>query len=179
MGSKRKKADGTYHRYYKCTGKGTYRICDMPVLAEDTIEQEFINSLEYVHIDIEHEEEQLDIKSLEKELKRVEGRIERLEELYIEGDISKKKYREKLEIEQEKETALRQSLESSHEIITPDAIHAILNNLKTDWLLISLEKRKEIIHQLFDKITVECLQSHKGGLGERPIIEFKEVSLNF
>jgi len=151
----------------------------MPVLAEDTIEQEFINSLEYVHIDIEHEEEQLDIKSLEKELKRVEGRIERLEELYIEGDISKKKYREKLEIEQEKETALRQSLESSHEIITPDAIHAILNNLKTDWLLISLEKRKEIIHQLFDKITVECLQSHKGGLGERPIIEFKEVSLNF
>jgi site-specific DNA recombinase len=177
-GGKRSRADGSEYRFYKCAGRFEYKICDMPVLAEDTIEQEFINSLEYVPVETEApDQEEVDKKEIQKELKRIENRKANIKELFLDGDLSKKEYKEKMDETIEKENALRRSLEISKETPTSEVINNLIGNLKTKWQDISLDNRKRIITTIFDTILIECLKSHSGGLGERPVIEIKEYTL--
>lgn len=178
-GEKRKRADGSDYRFYKCAGRFQYKMCDMPVIAEDTLEQEFIKGLEYVQLDGEVPEQQdkVDVNDIKKELKKVEARKERWKELYVDGDISKKEYKEKIDDENEKENALLRSLEVTNETPTVEVINNIIHNIKTKWTDISYESRKQILSKLFETIQIECIQSHKGGRNERPVIEIKEYSL--
>ncbi|MFD0825805.1 recombinase family protein [Neobacillus sp. M.A.Huq-85] len=177
-GGRRKRADGTEHRFYKCAGRFEYKICDMPVIAEDTIEQEFIKSLEYVQVEAEvPDQEEVDTKEIKKELKRIEERKARWKELYVDGDLTKKEYKEKIDDETEKENVLRRSLEISQETPTSEVINNIIENIKTKWQDISLENRKRIVSSIFECIKIECIKSHSGGHGERPVIEIKDTIL--
>jgi site-specific DNA recombinase len=175
-GGKRNRADGSVHRFYKCAGRFEYKICDMPVLAEDTIEQEFIKSLKYLPVETEApDQEQVDYIEIKKELKRLESRKANIKELFLDGDLTKKEYKEKMDDANEKENDLRRSLEIRSESATADAINSIINNIKTKWQDISFENRKRILTTIFDSIKIECLKSHSGGLGERPVVEIKET----
>jgi site-specific DNA recombinase len=177
-GGKRKRADGTEHRFYKCAGRFEYKICDMPVLAEDTIEQEFITSLEYVPVETKAPDQQeVDYVELKKELKRIENRKANIKELFLDGDLTKKEYKEKMDEANEKENVLRRSLEIRSETATSDVINSIISNIKTKWQDISLENRKRILTTIFETVKIECLKSHSGGLGERPVLEIKEYTL--
>ncbi|MBT2696388.1 recombinase family protein [Bacillus sp. ISL-40] len=176
-GGKRNRADGTVHRFYKCSGRFEYKICDMPVIAEDTIEQEFIKSLEYLPVETEAPDQQeVDTKEIKKELKRIEVRKARWKELYVDGDLTKKDYKEKMDAEIEKENELTRSLEINQETPTSEVINNIIENIKTKWQDISLENRKRILTTIFDTVQIECLKSHSGGSGERPVIEIKETT---
>jgi site-specific DNA recombinase len=175
-GGKRKKADGSDYRFYKCSGRFEYKICDMPVIAEDTIEQVFLESLNYIEVETDiPEQDTLDIEAIKKELKRIENRKANWKELFVDGDLTKKEYKEKMEDEIEKENVLLRSLENVTETPTSEVISEIITNLKEKWGNISFENRKLAISKLFDKISIECVKSHNGGLGERPVIEIKEV----
>jgi site-specific DNA recombinase len=175
-GSKRKKADGSDYRFYKCSGRFEYKICDMPVIAEDTIEQVFLESLNYIEMNIEAPEQvEIDIDGIKKELKRIEKRKDNIKELFFDGDLSKKEYKEKIENEIEKENALLRSLESVTETPSSEIINEIVTNLKDKWAEISLENRKLALSKLFKKISIECVKSHNGGLGERPVIEITNI----
>lgn len=176
-GGKRSRADGSVYRFYKCAGRFEYKMCDMPVLAEDTIEQEFIKSLEYVPVETDAPDQQeVDYVEIKKEIKRIENRKANIKDLYIDGELTKKEYKDKMESETEKENALRRSLEIQSEISTSEAINSIVENIKTKWQDISLENRKRIMTTIFDTILIECLKSHSGGLGERPVLEIKETT---
>ena len=180
IGGKRKRADGSIYRFYKCTGRFTYGICDMPVIAEDTVEDKFIRSIDIADVEIEvPNEEAVNVAEIQSEISRVRGRMERLEELYIEGDIPKKKYREKLEDEKEKETALMQSLSTSENAASPDMIREMVNGIKDNWSALQLEDKKKAVHSIFSSITVECLSTHTGGKGKRADIEFTAMESIF
>jgi site-specific DNA recombinase len=175
-GAKRKRANGEY-RFYKCSGRFTQGICDMPVIGEDVVDLEFINNLNLNEIEFEApDEEKVNVKEIEKELKKVRSRVERLEELYIDGDISKKKYKERLELEQKKETELIQSLEQNEDSLSADEIKETLQMLKENWSEVSFEHRKKWIHNLFDYIEIECHSNHKGG-NDTAIIEITDYAL--
>lgn len=177
-GEKRKKANGTDYRFYKCSGRFQYKICDLPVIAEDTIEQEFIKALEYIRVDTQPvQTSQPDVSQLKKELKKINTRKERWKELFVEGDIPKKEYKEKIDDENEKEIAITRMLEASTEIVTADIINQIIDNLNVKWLEMDADSKKEIISKLFNFIKIECVKSHAGGRGERPVIEITEYSL--
>ncbi|MEH7355118.1 recombinase family protein [Neobacillus drentensis] len=176
-GGKRTRTDGTEHRFYKCAGRFEYKICDMPVIAEDTIEQEFIKSLYYVKVEADvPEQEVVNTKEIKKELKKIEERKSRWKELYVDGDLTKKQYKEKMDEEIEKENELIRSLEIRQETPTTEVINNIIENIKTKWYNITLENRKQILTTIFDTIEIECLKSHSGGLGERPLIEIKDTT---
>jgi site-specific DNA recombinase len=176
-GGKRKRADGSEYRFYKCAGRFEYKICDMPVLAEDSIEQVFINSIHYVPVDPEvPDQEEIDVKEIKKELKRIEERKSRWKELYVDGDLTKKQYKDKMDAENEKESALNRTLEISHETPTAEVINDIIDNLKSNWHDLSLENRKRILSSIFEMIKIECLKSHNGGLGERPVIDIVDTT---
>jgi len=177
-GEKRRKADGSEYRFYKCAGRFQYKICDMPVIAEDTLEQEFVKSLELVNVEVEAPEQtKIDRLQIQRDLKKIESRKARWKELYVDGDLSKKEYKEKMDEENDKETELRRAIEVSTETPTAEVINGIIKNLKYRWKDISAENRKEILTKLFEHIKIECLKSHKGGAGERPVIEIVDAPL--
>ncbi len=177
-GGKRSRADGSEHRFYKCSGRFEYKICDMPVLAEDSIEEEFIKSLEYVPVETEAPDQQeIDTQEIKKELKKIENRKANIKELFIDGDLTKKAYKEKIDAEIEKENALKRSLEISQETPTSEIVNGLIESIKTKWHDITLENRKRIMTTIFDTIEIECLKSHTGGLGERPVLEIKDYTL--
>jgi site-specific DNA recombinase len=176
-GAKRNKADGSVYRFYKCSGRFTQGICDMPVIGENVVDFEFANKLNLDDIEFQvPTEESVDIKAIEKELKKVRSRIERLEELYIDGDIPKKKYRERLEIEQKKETELSQSLNVDNETMSPEEIKETIHDFTNDWSELSFEERKKWVHLFFDYIEIECHSNHKGG-NDTAIIEITDYAL--
>jgi site-specific DNA recombinase len=176
-GSKRKKQYGEY-RFYKCSGRFNKGICDMPILGEKDVEKEFLENLDLSQVELEvPAEETIDEKKVEKELKKIQQRMERLEDLYIDGDISKKKYKERLEIEQKKETELTQSLNTHTNIITPEKLKELMDSVKENWNQISLEQRKRLIHTLFEFIEIECYSTHKGG-HDKAIIDITDYALN-
>ena len=148
----------------------------MPVVGEDTVDEEFLKVLNYVEVDVEiPDQEQNDVVELQRELSRIQGRMERLEELYIEGDIPKKKYRERLEDEKEKESALMQTLNGNEAAVSPEMVRKMISDIKLNWSYLELEDKKKAIHSIFSKLTVECLSTHKGGKGQRATIEFTQV----
>jgi site-specific DNA recombinase len=175
-GSKRKRADGSAYRFYKCSGRFTQGICDMPVVGEEIIDYEFVNKLNIAQVKLEPpSENKVDRKQVEKELKNIRKMMERIEETYIlNGD--KKKYRERLEFAQKKETELLQSLEEK-DSVTPEQIKAAIIRLKNDWPNVSLEQRKKIIKTFFGHIEIECLSSHRGG-NDTAVIEITDYALN-
>jgi len=118
IGGSRKRSDGSRYRFYKCNGRFVYGECDLPVIGENVIEEHFISMLDIIDVDVEPpEEEKFNEKEIKQQLHKVSERIDRLEELYIEGDISKDRYREKLMREKEKESELHQTLnQKSHSV---------------------------------------------------------------
>lgn len=176
-GAMRKQTGGKIYRFYKCGGRSLKGVCDMPIIGENTVDEEFIKNLDLAQVEVQMpEQETVDIKRIEKELRKTKERIERLEELYIDGDIPKKKYRERLEIEQKKETELSQSLTTQNNTMTPDRLIELIHSLKVNWSEISLEKRKRYLHRIFEYIEIECKSSGKKNTGA--VIEITDYALN-
>lgn len=178
VGGKRKRADGSEYRFYKCNGRFVYGTCDLPIIGEPVIEEEFMKHIEYIELEPEiPEEETVNKKEVEQQLKRIENRMERLKELYIDGDIDKKEYREKLELEKEKESEMIQTLQTSNEVVNPQEIIEYIRSIPSEWSHFELDQRKKIIQSIFSSISVEVLQSHTGGKGKKTLIDITDYSL--
>jgi site-specific DNA recombinase len=175
-GAKRKRADGEY-RFYKCSGRFTQGICDMPVIGEDVIDHEFVNSLDLAQVEVESPAaEKVDRKQVEKELKKIKEQIKRIDDLFILAGKSKQWYMEQMETIQKKETELLQSLEEN-DSVSPEQIKNAITRLKDNWSEVSLEQRKKVIQTFFDHIEIECHSNHKGG-NDTAVIEITSYALN-
>ncbi|WP_390217855.1 hypothetical protein [Halobacillus seohaensis] len=53
----------------------------------------------------------------------------------------------------------------------------LITSLKEEWTNFDISERKRIIHTLFGTFSIECLQSHKGGKGQKAVIEIADYSL--
>lgn len=86
-----------YIRYVCYSDKGTKRKCPHIEISEPKLEKYLLNHLNGILSELRHKTEISDEgKELrEKEKKRIHGKMERLKDVYIEGDISKDEYQER------------------------------------------------------------------------------------
>ena len=86
-----------YIRYVCYSDRGTKRRCPHIEIAEPKLEKYLLNHLNGILSDLRYKAEISDQgkEIREKEKKRLQGKIERLKDVYIEGDISKDEYQER------------------------------------------------------------------------------------
>lgn len=176
-GEKRKRVNDEY-RFYKCSGRFVYGTCDLPIVNENELEKEFINALEYVAVDVDlPQQETIDKEDIQRQLKSIKSRKGRLKEIYVDGDLSKKEYRDKLDNENEKEVALMSQLETSEQLFDPNNIKELIRNFKLNFHDIALIEKKEIISVLFESLTVDVKNIHQGGTNKKSDIEIIDVQM--
>lgn len=173
-GAFKKRKSGGVYRFYKCAGRFNFGICDLPSIAEESIDTAFLNMLELAWTDLEIEEPEAKVgitsDELTKQLKKLKEKKERTKDLYIDGDISKDEYKKRLDkISQEEQELLLLENEINEEASNEEVI-SILQNVKKEWNLMSFESKKHAIRTLFDSLTIEIIEEAKSGKYPVPAI---------
>lgn len=86
IGAKRKRKNG-YNRFYRCAGRTQFKICDLPMVSEEVLEELFLNHLPAPAQPVTLHQKTEDIEALEKEKIKINKKIERIKELYLEGEL--------------------------------------------------------------------------------------------
>jgi site-specific DNA recombinase len=174
IGAKKKRKDG-YYRFYRCSGRFQYKICDLPIVPEDVLEETFFNELEAPVQHVNPIESEIDVESLEKELEKVHKKMNRIKELYLEGDIEKEEYNFRMEKEKEKELEIVQALQSVGNTVDIEEVYAYLKDLKHLWTKMKDEKKKEALDNIIDyiKVDVTYAAKHRGERSKIEIVNYK------
>lgn len=82
------------HHYYRCTNNQYAKghKCDFTTVREDRIEEEMISKIEIFASEEKYKFEKAKSQDHEKEIKKLRQKLERLKDLYIDGDIDKASY---------------------------------------------------------------------------------------
>jgi site-specific DNA recombinase len=170
---KKRKAGGVY-RFYKCAGRFSFGICNLPTIAEESIDRAFSEMLELAKTDLElgdqHEPLGISSHELEKQLQRIAERKDRMKELYIDGDISKDEYKKRLEKIALEELELKSLANQKDQEASLEEIKSILENFKSSWHLMSYESKKHAVQTLFESLTIEIIEDAKPGKYPFPAI---------
>lgn len=171
-GSKKNRNSGGEYRFYKCQGRFKFGTCDVQTIAESSIEDAFLSilNLEEVEIGIDNKENQPKLKreEIEYRLNKINERKDRLKELYIDGDISKKEYKKRLDKINDEEIELITLLDADDDIASENEIKKVLKQIKNEWYNLSNETKKQSIQLLFEYITVEVVEPTKPGKFPKP-----------
>lgn len=178
IGARRKKKDG-YHRFYRCIGRSSYKICDLPFISENVIEKEFLTKLHIEDFILQPQNnDNEDIEAIEKDLAKIRNAINRTKKMFQWGDYTSEiEYRNDLNELKEKELELTQALESIDTPIDIDQIMVFQKQLKDNWQDYSFESRKLFVSDIISKILVDVIKESTGGPGSAPVIEFKQVEV--
>lgn len=170
------KPSGKEYRYYRCRGNVSFGTCDMPIISEEAIVEEFMKILSVAQAEVEIDQPKgLDPSEIQKQLQQLGRRKERTEELYIDGDISKDRYAKLLEdirIEEEKYLSLQVS---GDQFADAEEVKSVLRNLRDEWPHHPHEVQKQAIHSLFDSITINLVEQARGP--KRATIEITDYHL--
>lgn len=163
------------YRYYKCRGRISFGVCDMPIISEEALEREFLRVLEFAEtdIDITLPEQTLTQEEINRQKARLEQKRKRAKELYLEGDIERSEYDALLEEIKEKEAALHQAEAGLIDAQTIEAAKELLKNIKKEWPHFSYEAKKQAVHSIFKSITVQYVK----GIGRRQTLEIVDYEL--
>ena len=163
------------YRYYKCRGRISFGVCDMPLISEEALEREFLKALELAEIDIEMEapEQSMTREEIEKQKARLEQKRKRAKELYLEGDINRDEYDRLMENIKNEEVALQQAETGLIDMQTIEAAKELLKNIKKEWPHFSNEAKKQAINSIFKSITVQYVS----GIGRRQKLEIVDYEL--
>jgi site-specific DNA recombinase len=176
-GASKKQKNGKIHRYYKCRGRINMGVCDVQAIAEEVIEEAFLNLLDLAETEIEIavEKPMFDTEDIQKQLAHLKRKKERAEELYLDGDIPKDRYAAIMDDIRTEEFKLFEMLNSAAEVESVEDVKEILHNLKKEWHNYSYEVRKQAVHDLFESITIRLVEKavppHKKAVVE--IADFK------
>ena len=82
------------HHYYRCTNNQYAKghKCDFTTVREDRIQEEMISKIEIFASEEKYKFEKAKSIDHEKDIKKLRQKLERLKELYIDGDIDKQSY---------------------------------------------------------------------------------------
>lgn len=147
--------------YYACIGKERFSTCDaklIPAKQLDAMFAERVAALQIVpnwrELALEQARELLgqdQQKDVERERARLEGRLERLTELRLEGDIS----RERFKAESEKIKAELAALQPPQALPNLEQAAAVLADFRTFWEKATPEERREVAQLLAESVTAE------------------------
>lgn len=177
VGAKRKKKNGEY-RFYRCRGRFTYGVCDMPIIPEDVIEAEMIREfpLQEIakYVEPIEEESDVDVEALRKELERINSAEKRLRDMYKWGDIEEAEYRGDMNVLKERRSIIESNLYTDSASLAAEEIKEAFGMLSANWTLLTYEERKNAINALLSSATIEVTNEVKGGPGNRPDIKITD-----
>lgn len=180
VGSNKKRKDGSIYRYYKCRGRFNFGYCDMQAIAEESIERAFLETFDFTDPSFIQDiiTPSMDKETIQKELEKIQMRKERAEELYLEGDIDKKRYKEIMEDIRESEHHLMSELNAAEQEASADEIREFLANVKQEWHNLTFEERQMAIQSIFKSFTIELVRPTKSGRNpEPPIVKITDYEL--
>lgn len=160
------------YRSYSCQGRRKYGICDAPAFSEEVINEAFLTSLQYT---LDQPEEvaaaqEMNPIDLKKSINKLQSKKERAKELYIEGDITKKRYFELMNEYNEDEKKLQELFEEVDEHISGEEIIQFLQGLKNEWAGMNYENQKKAIQSIFESITVRVIKKGTAGRNPQPAV---------
>lgn len=177
IGAKRARKNGDY-RYYRCTGRFTYKICDLPVIPENVIEKEFLEKLKIEDfIAKEENESNIFADDLSSELENLNSSMERVKKMFKWRHMTEIEYKRDMKELKEKELEITQALENIEVPIDVEQIKSFLLMLKENWSKHSYENRKLFISDLIKSIVVDVIQESSGGPNTKPVITFTNVEV--
>jgi len=149
-----------YYFYYKC-GNAKNHLCDMKTITASKVDSAFVTYISgaFNNIDIQIEQER-DNEILEKELKNLNNKIERAKELYIEGDISKGRYNEKVNKFTDRLIEVERMLSRSNNTANQRAINDWIRNIEKNWCYLDEKTKAESIRSIFDTMTIEVINGN-------------------
>jgi site-specific DNA recombinase len=170
-------------RYYKCVGRFNYGLCNMPIIAERSVNEAFLDILDpdknnlaqyYVAPEVAaaSEDENL-IESLRNELENIQKRKKKWQVAYANDVISLDDLRQHTEADRQREEFIKKQLEElpnkkrSH--TDPSEVIRLLQQLHSIWYQIDDEvAKKNFINEAFEYITINTdVTEAKGGPGRR------------
>jgi site-specific DNA recombinase len=177
IGGKREKKNGEY-RFYRCTGRFNYKICDLPIIPEDVIEKEFFEKLRVEDFIVQGENNNdSNTEMLSEELTKIQSSMERVKKMFKWGHMTEIEYKRDMKELNEKELEITQALENIETPIDLDRVREFLLNLKEHWNKHSFENRKAFIHDIIKTIIIDVTQEASGGPGSRPEITLVDVKV--
>lgn len=144
-----------YYYYYKCAAHKNH-LCVQKSIAVNKIDSAFShfisNSFHTNDIQIDDGN---DIKTSEKTLVTLEKKLSRLKELYIDGDIEKRDYKERSEELNRLIEKTKKDIESSLSSIDEGMIRSAIRNIGDTWTLLDEETKSSAVRSIFDKIHID------------------------
>lgn len=148
------------HRFYKCRGRIQFGNCEMQAVAEEAIDIAFLEALKLLAIDISLEEPRsvISIDEIEKKLTDIHKRYERMDELYIDGEINRSTYQKRKDTLKMEELELRKLLSEQEKNISIEVVKEVVQNIIQEWHSFSFETRKQAVHTIFKSIEISLIQ---------------------
>jgi len=177
-------------RYYRCLGRVNYGICNMPFIAEDTVTEAFLSSLELPQDEIEKllnfdeaaedDDNAKYMDQLKNELDTIQRRKRKWQEAYANDVISLDDLRQRTAEDRAREDFIRLELSKSDvqekSPWTKEEIIQQLRELRKLWYNIENEAaKKNFLNDVFESIVIHTdVTDAKGGPGRFVPITFKE-----
>ncbi|NPC90984.1 recombinase family protein [Bacillus sp. WMMC1349] len=181
MGSPKYRKDGSVRYGYKCKGHYSLGICDLPQFGQDSLEKTFLNLLKLTGFKdkLETDETKDDMGNIKKKVNELDAKKKRAKELYIEGDLTKKEYREMLENYSNMQSKLLQKIKTDSESVTLEELALFIENIQSEWVNLDDIEKKSAINAVFDYVKVDVKTFSKPSRYSQPAeIIITEYKLN-
>ncbi|WP_144504747.1 recombinase family protein [Bacillus mycoides] len=153
---------GTWYRYYRCS-KVVHGVCNQQLINENIVDDEFSKMFTTIsqNVQVNHPSNNIDKTTVEKQLTILDGKRERIKELYIEGDINKNEYHDKLKKLNDQKEELILSLENVNQEISNNEISIILKEMNAHWKIWTREMKAKIVRGLFEEVHIQQINKRK------------------
>lgn len=142
------------HHYYRCTNNQYAKghKCDFTTVREDRIEKEMISKIEIFASEEKYKFEKAKSIDHEKDIKKLRQKLERLKDLYIDGDIDKASYLAKKRAFERDLINMENNIREAQ----TSAINEILRlNIKEIYDRLSPENKSTFWHHFIERIHID------------------------
>lgn len=162
---------GRRYKYYRCS-KLVHGVCDQKLINVSIIDAMVPKMIATMQENLPATQPNLrtDKTSVEKQLATLTGKRERAKELYIDGDLTKDQYTDRIAILNEQEKSLLSSLDNINQMISTDDISFIIESVKGYWDRWNDETKAEIIRGLLKEVYIEETYDRKFNIVDHKFI---------
>lgn len=169
------------HRYkfYRCSNRVNYNACDMPIIPERSINEEFLKQLSYSKKELtlmitvpDVPKAKDDSPRLRRELEAIQKRIRKWHDAYGDDLITTEELRGYMAEERQRERTIKEALEqtaaSQQPSLTKSQIVDQIINIRETWNDIEDERaKKNFMNYLFTSMTINTDQKPRAGAKNR------------
>ena len=165
-GHRLRRKSGRIERTYKCNGRRKYGVCDLPQIPEESMDIAFKKSIK-LSLDNPDISKKITISlseaEIESKLKEIQNKKERANELYIDGQITRTRFKDIQKKLIEEEMSLVQIAATVEEEVSQEDLIEFLTDLENQWLELGYDSQKQALTRIFETIEVDVTSETKSG----------------